>query len=249
MPNASLIDRLAAARERAASRHCRRQLRLRDISVVSDDCWGGRVYAELGLKCHSPFVGMGIKGNQYLDFLCGMREPGALDVLGVSSQERGYPVIRTRNANLLGMHYKSDEDFVRTFERRRETILWDRLFIKVDFGKGSYTPEHIERWNALKFPNSVALYPDTARYRAMKIHNGVALPDWELDGVKQFLISCRRFDIFDWINDGVIRLPVRHRLNQLVLMERMPGQRLARFLRLLRLRKRRRRPGDPYSPW
>lgn len=234
VPRPPTVKRPGTLRERLARRYVQRRLPRRDFTFISDDCWAGRAYAELGLICRSPFVGMGFTAHEYLDFLQGFREPGALDVLGVSSEEKGYPLIRTRHARLFGQHYGSDEEFVRTYERRRKTILWDRVFIKIDFGKRKYRPEDIARWNALKPPNSVALYPDLPRFRALNIHHGVALPDWDIDGARQFQISCRRFDIFEWLNHGVIRLPWSYRCAQIALLEQNFPQRLRRLLRLRR---------------
>lgn len=216
----TLTTRLASARERLARRYLDRRLSRKDFTVVSDDCWGGQVYSVLGLKCHSPFIGMGVRPQEYIPFLEHMRDPGALDVLDVSTRADGhYHLLKTRHATLHGMHYDSAAHFHHTYERRLKTILWDRLFIKVDFGKKDYTQEHIARWNELRLPNSVALYPDIPRFRALRIHNGVALPGWELDGAKQFHISCRHFDIFAWLDQGVVRLPAGYRCMQALLME------------------------------
>jgi len=46
---------------------------------------------------------------------------------------------------LFGQHYTSDESFLTTYERRRKTILWDRVFIKINFGNPKYRPEDIAR--------------------------------------------------------------------------------------------------------
>lgn len=232
-----IAKRFTTFRERLACRYQHRRLLRRDFTIISDDCWGGQIYSAFGLKCHSPFIGMGITAREYIDFLLHFHDAGALDVLGVSTRaDNGYHLIQTRHALLHGMHYDSAEDFRRIYERRCKTILHDRVFIKVDFGKKKYLPEHIARWNELKFPNSVALYPDLPRFRALNIHNGVALPDWELDGAKQFHISCRRFDIFEWLNHGTIRLSQPYRFMQILLLE--PAF-LKRVLHTLHIRRTR----------
>lgn len=237
VPLPPIAKRLKTLRSRLARRYRHRRLLRRDFTVISDDCWGGQLYSAFGLKCHSPFIGMGMLAKEYIDFLNHFHDAGALDILGVSTRaDQVYHLIQTRHALLHGMHYDSAEDFRRTYERRCKTILWDRVFIKIDFGKKNYRAEDIERWNALKFPNSVALYPDLPRFRALNIHNGVALPDWELDGVKQFYSSCRRFDIFTWLNHGTIRLTASYRLMQVLLMEKEFVKRLTGLFRLNRPR-------------
>jgi hypothetical protein len=104
------------------------------------------------------------------------------------------------------------------------------VFIKIDFGKTKYRPEDIARWNALKLPNSVALFPDKTRFRSLDIHNGVELPDWILDGAKQFRVSCRRFDVFEWLNHGRVGLSAGYACRQMMFLERSHGARCASFL-------------------
>ena len=157
---------------------------------------------------------MGFTPPQYLNFIRHMREPGALEVLSVSSKERGYPIIETPYARLFGMHYHYDEQFVRTFDRRKRLINWDRLLIKIDFGKHKYRASDIEQWNAMKLPHAVAFYPDEPKFKALSIHRGVAVKGWADDGAKMFLTSCRHFDLFHWLQSGEVRFSTRRMIAQ-----------------------------------
>lgn len=159
----------------------------------------------LGMKCLSPFIGMGFTPPEYINFLTHMREPRALDVLSVSSEERGYPIIETPHARLFGQHYKSDQEFVRNYKRRCAKIDWDNLFIKIDLGKAKYSLDDITRWNEMKLPNSVAIYPDEPKFHQVKIHNGVCIKKWSTNGVEMFTRSCQKFDVMEWLNHGIVK--------------------------------------------
>lgn len=213
-------------RARLARRYAKRRLLRNDFTIISDDCWGGRAYAVFGLKCYSPFVGMGVAILDNLELLSHLREPGALDVLDAFDGEKGYPMIRTRHALMHGRHYESVEEFRRAYERRKKIMRWDRVFKKIDLGKPKYRAEDIARWNELKLPNSVALFPDEPRFHALKIHNGVAVPNWEENGARQFHISCRRFDVLDWLNAGRLGLSWRYRCAHFLLLDKYVFQRV-----------------------
>jgi uncharacterized protein (DUF1919 family) len=223
---ALFTERYDDFRAKMGRKYVRHRLRCREFTVVSDDCWGGRVYSEFAVKCCSPFAGIGIHPHEYLDFICGLREPNALDVLAVSTHTKGYPLLHTRNAVLHALHHRSTGQLRHIYERRVPLITWDKIFIKIDLGKPKYRTEDIERWNALKLPNSIAFYRDVPGFRDLKIHNGVVLPEWSIDGHKQFNISCRSFDIFDWINHGVVRSPLGYRCMQQLLLEKFPAKRI-----------------------
>lgn len=181
-------------------------------SIISDDCWGGRVYDANALPCHSPFVSMGFATREYLDFLEHMRDPGALDPLSISSQERGYPIIQTRHARLYGMHYKTEHEFMQRYQRRCPRFNLNRPWVKIDFGRPGYSERDIERWNALRLPDSVAFYPDEPRFRALKIHHGVVVPNWILHGFLMYARSLGAFDLYAWLSTGKISRGPLYRL-------------------------------------
>jgi len=151
---------------------------------------------------------MGFTPREYINFITHLREPGALQAISVSSEERGYPIIETPHARLFGFHDKSEKDFKNRYERRCQLIDWDHLFIKIDLGKKKYREEDIHRWNELRLPNSVALFPDQPKFHAAAIHNGVCVSNWIEDGYHMFPRSCHAFDVIEWLNNGTV-LPSR----------------------------------------
>lgn len=193
---------LKSLRRHLALRYVRMRLEQPTYTLISDDCWGGRLYAEYEMRCASPFVSMGFTPREFIGFLEHMREPGALDIIETSTHDWGYPILHTRHARLFGQHYKTAEDFTKRYERRRKLIDWSNLRIKIDLGRRKYQADDIERWNTLRLPNSVAFHPDTPKYREAGIHHGIAVPDWIEDGSHMFQRSCRTFDVIGWLNHG-----------------------------------------------
>jgi uncharacterized protein (DUF1919 family) len=229
---------LRTYRNHLAQRYFKRRLSGLHCTVISDDCWAGRLYSQLRLKCNSPFIGMGVDGIEYLDLIVKLHEPGALDILSVSNAEFGYPVIQTRHAKLHGLHYGTNDEFRDCFERRRDIICWDNLFIKIDLGKPIYRRQHIAHWNRLRLPHSVALYPDTPYYRSLNIHHGVAVKHWNIDGDSQFHLSSRHFDVAAWLLHDRLACSWVYRLFHFAILDPAP---LARLFNLLR-------PTLPHSP-
>jgi uncharacterized protein (DUF1919 family) len=212
--------KLRALRLRLARAYVSRRLVKEPRSIISDDCWGGRVYEANSLPCHSPFVGMGFATREYIHFLERMREPGALDPISISSEKKGYPVIQTRHAELYGMHYKTEQEFMQRYQRRRLRLNLARPWIKIDFGRPDYRPEDIERWNTLRLPDSVAFHPDEPRFHALKIHHGVAVRNWILNGYEMYARSLGAFDIYTWLATGKISHGPLYRLANRCLLAR-----------------------------
>lgn len=220
-----------AARDRLAGLFLRRRLQARPVTVIADDCWAGRLYSDLRLPCRSPFIGMGVRGDEYLNLLENIREPGALDVLGTSiDAERGYPILHTRHAAMHGLHYGSLAEFRQRFERRVKTIAWDNLRFKIDLGKPRCGPAEVARWNSLRLPGAVALHPVTPAFTARPPHRALPMPRWHTEGDKQFLLSARRFDVLEWLNHGRLENSPLYRITQFLLLDRQFSQRIREFI-------------------
>lgn len=175
-----------------------------DVSIVSDDCWGGQFYRSLHLPYLTPTVGCWIDPAEYLTFVRHFADGDALLPLRVTV-EKDYPVLHTKHARLHFIHDQDPRKVAETFERRVSRLCFDRLHVKIDFGRRGYTPEAVREWNALALPRSVALYPaGFCRGGDAAIHHGVEVADWDADAAVNFYRSRRSFDLLTWLNSDRI---------------------------------------------
>ncbi|HEB85585.1 MAG TPA: DUF1919 domain-containing protein [Gammaproteobacteria bacterium] len=171
------------------------------ISIVSDDCWGAEYYKEFNLPYLTPTVGLFINAPSYIDFIYDL-ERNLQSELCFSGSEYDFPFCRVNGCEIGFMHYKSLAEVRQKWQRRCQRIDYGRLFFKIDFGRPGFTKQDIERWNKMALPNSIALVNDT--FKESFVHNGVYIPDWELNGVKQYTISRKYFSLVTWVNSGEI---------------------------------------------
>jgi len=175
------------------------------ISIISDDCWAGQFYQMLNLQYLTPTIGLLVDPKTYINFLSNLRNEDAFSLRFIRSTQ-SYPVAVTPYATIHFFHYETEEQAKSAFLRRVKRIEWSQLFVKIDFGKGGYSKKELEAWNAMKLPNSIALYPPNKFGLRPNVHNGVMIPDWIIDGAKMFDISRQHFDLFHWIDTGNVRL-------------------------------------------
>lgn len=173
------------------------------ISIISDDCWAGQYYRTLNLQYLTPTVGLFIEAGSYISFLSHIQNGNAFNLKFIPS-DQSYPVAVTPYATLHFLHYQTEEQAREAFLRRAERIKWSRLFVKIDFGKSSYSEKDVEAWNAMNLSNSIAFYPPNKFDSRTHIHNGVMIPDWILDGAKMFNISRQYFDLSHWVETGKV---------------------------------------------
>lgn len=183
----------------AIGRFLSRRLLPNSFSIISEDCWGGEIYRRLWHKYQTPTVGLYVEPGGYLDFIESVFTKN-LEKLEFIDSKHEYPVATYLGTRIDFVHYETQREAVDKFTRRFQRIDWNKILVKIDFGKPGYVKADIERWNEWKLPNSIAFYNKTTYLPSNGIFNGVFVPDWDLDGVVMFGITQKYFDLYKWIN-------------------------------------------------
>lgn len=107
----------------------------RDVpTIFSCDCWGGLTYHNLGLEFKSPLINM---FEIQTDFMKLLRKPQYymeqkiefLEYCTNRTSKKTYPVCRCEDILLHFYHYDTFENAVVDWERRKQRIKWDNLFV------------------------------------------------------------------------------------------------------------------------
>ena len=200
--NSHIINFLLQARGSLASAVSKKILPF-DFSIISEDCWAGALYHQLRIPYRTPTVGLSIQPTDYLYYVSCFQQIHKRKLQFVPS-EYSYPVATLSGVKIHFIHYDTKEQAYEKYYRRLKRFNPEKCLTKIDFGKPGYTSIDIEKWNILKIPNSVAFYPPTLKIPAEGVHNGVLVPDWELDGGFMLDITRKHFDLFRWIQCGII---------------------------------------------
>lgn len=142
----------------ATRAHRRRQLRVDDFTIISNNCWGGTVYESYGMKKLSPTVGMFIMPEDYLKLAADLPGYLAQPLTFIAPEQsrwrdaqRGrknwgtYPVARLGDIELHMLHYRDPETALRKWESRVARVNPARLIYKFNDQNGA-TAEHIRRF-------------------------------------------------------------------------------------------------------
>ena len=103
-------------------------------SIFANVCWGGITYNRLNLQFRSPFVNLFLEDDDYLKFLKRPRyyleqslvfsEFGYSSVCSIS-----YPIAKLGDILIHFSHYKTFDEAVECWERRKKRIDWDNIFV------------------------------------------------------------------------------------------------------------------------
>lgn len=187
----------------------RLKLRRRSVSLITNNCIGGFILHDLGLRFDSPFVNLWIRSGDYLKLLGNLERYLQKEPVFVRKEGIGYPVGMLGDVKLYFQHYATEEEARRKWNQRLARIDFENLYVLfVEIGGTTY--EDLAAFDRLPFQNKVML----THRRYPEFRSAVVIPGYETsDAVGPCyhytgrLSGRREYDAFDyvrWLNgEGV----------------------------------------------
>lgn len=137
-----------------------------DFTIISSNCWGGSVYEDLNLPYKSPTIGLFFYAPCYINFLKNLKTNINLPLTFVETSkyedanvfrrnEHSYPIGKLGDdIEIQFLHYKTKEEALEKWERRKQRINWDNLFVSCTDRDGM-TQELMEEFDSLPYQNKV----------------------------------------------------------------------------------------------
>lgn len=174
------------------------------FSIISNNCFGYQFYNEIGIKYETPFIGMCIYGEDYIKLLEKLFEYLNHDLKFIEfSKIKGatkYPVALLNDIEIHFWHYKTNEEVLVKWNRRKKRIDKSRLFFKYCDRDGC-TYELLTRFHNLKFENKVS-FTKKGKFNINKHWHNYEIEtnqDCVPNGDVLYNISKNIFDIRKWI--------------------------------------------------
>ena len=132
-----------------------------DASIISNDCLGGMISHDLGLKFMSPTINLYFETPEdYLEFLSDIQHYTSSPIKQVYRDGRDYPIGQIRKGDktvtIHFMHYASFDEAVFKWQERSKRIHYDKLVViwHVAF---DLTDANFERFQRLGFKKALIL--------------------------------------------------------------------------------------------
>lgn len=135
-----------------------------DASIISSNCFAGRIMQDLGMKYSSPTLGLYFWAPDYIEFLSHLRyylteakltfvehSKYALGDLRRANWSHWYPIaLLDGKVEIQFLHYHSEEEAAEKWYRRAKRINWDNLLI-VGMEQNLCTLKDIQAFDDLPF--------------------------------------------------------------------------------------------------
>jgi uncharacterized protein (DUF1919 family) len=143
-------------------------VRNKDFSVISNNCWGGRVYQYLDMPYLSPTAGLYLFAPDYIKFVSNLHKYLNLPLVFIPAEESAYyeelkkrnqtdkPIGKLDDVEIVFLHYKTKEEAEEKWNRRKERVNFDHIILK--FSRMDLCTEtEIEAFDSLPFDNKFVL--------------------------------------------------------------------------------------------
>jgi len=120
----------------------RKKLKNNNFTIISNDCWGGRVYSDLGLEHNSPTVNMFFYSKCYLKLVSNLKEYLNSEInftnesiYEVANNNRKlnnnfYPIGVLNDIEIHFLHYRDEEEATEKWNKRVKRVNYNNLFFK-----------------------------------------------------------------------------------------------------------------------
>ena len=106
-----------------------KKLKNRDFSLISSNCNGAFILHDLGLRFNSPFVNLYMFPKDFLKMLHDLKRYMSLELKEVYEEGISFPIGELEDIHIYFMHYSSFGEAKAKWDRRKERINYDNLFV------------------------------------------------------------------------------------------------------------------------
>lgn len=184
------------------------KLRLRnsDFSIICNNCLGGILYHDFGLKFLSPTINLYFEANDYLEFLENLEFYLNCEITDGSTSNEEIIGLLNNKLKLHAIHYSSFEELKSKWEERKQRVNFNNLFIIGSYRDG-FNDELVQRFCNLPYKNKIFFsHKDVdcenndciVKLKCSK--NSVEAPPADKMKSRKMRVYNAAFDFVSWIN-------------------------------------------------
>lgn len=180
------------------------------VCIFSNDCWGGEFYRCTGRPYNTPFVGLMLmapcyillleKPAYYLKQELKFTNTSKYSNLQAQREENSYPLGLLGGIEIHFLHYKSIAEATEKWNRRKERINWEHLYVKFAMDKDYADEELLAAFGRLPYKNKICFSRSTYSNPV-----NFQVKGYVEDGAQLFPRCFKELNLFQWFQDGSIK--------------------------------------------
>lgn len=172
----------------------KREISIKNVTIISQNCIGGVFYHDMGMKFTSPTINLFINGPDFVRLVQNLKYYMESNL--EMSWEEEYPIgILGDDVRIDFMHYQSCEEAKEKWEKRAKRINWDKIVV-FSTDRNGFTEEVFLEWKKIRYPRVFF----TSNKMFIEEKNTVFYPEYSSNNFVPDLIPKREF-----YKDGIVQ--------------------------------------------
>jgi len=183
------------------------------FTIISNNCWAGHVYRYFNLPYDSPTIGLYFFAADYIKFVSNLRHYIETDIKFIKYTKSKYkeqivnthkervPIGLLDDVEIFFLHYKSEDECLQKWNRRKERIHWNSLYIKMS-EQNLCSYELLQKFDELQYKDKFVFVS-----KEYGLNSQVVFNDWIGHGeVTNDTTNFNKYiDIINWLNHKPFR--------------------------------------------
>lgn len=127
----------------------RRNLRTEGFTVISQNCIGGVFYHDMGHQFLSPTINTFVAGPEFMKLALNLPSYMAREIVMRWGEE--YPIGSLGDVDIHFMHYDTCETAKEAWNKRKERINWNRIFV-IGTDRDGFDEACYAQWKQIRYP-------------------------------------------------------------------------------------------------
>ncbi|MFT3982344.1 MAG: DUF1919 domain-containing protein [Lachnospiraceae bacterium] len=153
-----IINKFISFRRKKYNEKKRKRLENLTPSILSNNCSGGIIYSDLGLKFNSPTVNLYLSFDNFISLVRNLEYYSKCSPVQVYQEGIEFPIGKLQRDDetviLYFMHYHSFEEARDKWLERGMRIDFDNIFIMIEY-PGKLTSEMYQKFSGLPYKNKL----------------------------------------------------------------------------------------------
>lgn len=158
----------------------RKKLKDPNVTIISNNCWGGHVYRYFGLPYMSPTIGLYFYAEDYVKFCSKLEYYLEQELKFIDASESSHtedvkkkkcPIGKLDDIEIVFLHYKSEEEAFQKWERRKERINMKNIVFKFS-EQNLCLPEHVLAFDSLPYSRKLVFTTEDYGFNSQVLWGG-----------------------------------------------------------------------------
>lgn len=183
----------------------RKKLKNSDFTLLCNNCCGGIICHDLGVKFNTPFINVGVHYKDFIKVCCNLEKYMASELMETREEGIAHPMGLLGDVKLYFPHDASFEDAKKNWDKRASRINYDNIYVLMgQHLDGDYDSQCLVEFNKIPYKKCVMLpfdYDGVEDGFVIRRHESINGGDMNLLHVTSPIHRVLdQFEFVDWLN-------------------------------------------------